>query len=92
MRLMSEIELEKIEAAVTSEKPQFVVIDSIQTLFSSALESAPGSVTQVRECSARLTRLAKATARRSSSWVMSPRTVRLQAPACLSTSSIPFVL
>lgn len=61
MRLMSEIELEKIEAAVTSEKPQFVVIDSIQTLFSSALESAPGSVTQVRECSARLTRLAKAT-------------------------------
>ena len=61
MRLMSEIELEKIEAAVTQEKPQFVVIDSIQTLFSSALESAPGSVTQVRECSARLTRLAKAT-------------------------------
>lgn len=57
--LMSEIELEKIEAALLNLKPEFVVIDSIQTLFSSALDSAPGSVTQVRECSARLTRLAK---------------------------------
>ena len=60
MQLMSEIELERIEAASSQRKPHFVVIDSIQTLFSSALDSAPGSVTQVRECSARLTRLAKA--------------------------------
>ena len=59
MRLMSEIQLENIESALLSEKPQFVVIDSIQTLFSNQLDSAPGSVTQVRECSARLTRLAK---------------------------------
>ena len=59
MRLMSEIQLEKIEAALINEKPQFVVIDSIQTLFSDQLDSAPGSVTQVRECSARLTRIAK---------------------------------
>lgn len=59
MKLMSEIELEKIESAVLDQKPQFVVIDSIQTLFSNDIESAPGSVTQVRECSARLTRLAK---------------------------------
>lgn len=59
MRLMSEIQLENIEATLLSEKPQFVVIDSIQTLFSNQLDSAPGSVTQVRECSARLTRLAK---------------------------------
>ena len=59
MKLMSEIELEKIESAILEQKPQFVVIDSIQTLFSSDIESAPGSVTQVRECSARLTRLAK---------------------------------
>ena len=57
--LMSEIELEKIENALLELKPEFVVIDSIQTLFCSALDSAPGSVTQVRECSARLTRLAK---------------------------------
>ena len=60
MQLMSEIELEKIEAVIAEKKPQFVVIDSIQTLFSGELDSAPGSVTQVRECSARLTRLAKA--------------------------------
>ena len=59
LRVMSEIELEKIEQILVNEKPQFVVIDSIQTLFSGELDSAPGSVTQVRECSARLTRLAK---------------------------------
>ena len=59
LKLMSEIELEKIEKALLEDAPEFIVIDSIQTLFSSALESAPGSVTQVRECSARLTRLAK---------------------------------
>ena len=59
MRLMSEIQLENIESTLLSEKPQFVVIDSIQTLFSNQLDSAPGSVTQVRECAARLTRLAK---------------------------------
>ncbi len=61
LKLMSEIELEKIEDAIASAKPQFVVIDSIQTLFCALLDSAPGSVTQVRECSARLTRLAKTT-------------------------------
>ena len=61
MRLMSEIELEKIEAALMTHRPEFVVIDSIQTLFSGELDSAPGSVTQVRECSSRLTRLAKTT-------------------------------
>ncbi len=59
LRVMSEIELEKIEQILVNQKPQFVVIDSIQTLFSGELDSAPGSVTQVRECSARLTRLAK---------------------------------
>lgn len=57
--LMSEIELEKIEEVIKSKKPEFVVIDSIQTIFSSALDSAPGSVSQVRECAARLTRIAK---------------------------------
>ena len=61
LSLMSEIELEKIEEALMRLKPEFIVIDSIQTLFSIELDSAPGSVTQVRECSARLTRLAKTT-------------------------------
>ena len=59
MRRMSEIELEHIEAVIAKEKPAFVVIDSIQTLFSGELDSAPGSVSQVRECAARLTRIAK---------------------------------
>lgn len=59
IRLMSEIQLETIEAVIVKEKPDFVVIDSIQTIFSEGLDSAPGSVAQVRECAARLTRLAK---------------------------------
>lgn len=59
LRLQAEIQLEKIEAAITAEQPEVVVIDSIQTLFSEQLTSAPGSVTQVRECSAQLTRMAK---------------------------------
>jgi DNA repair protein RadA/Sms len=57
--VQSEIQLEKIEAALSAEQPEVVVIDSIQTLFSEALTSAPGSVSQVRECAAQLTRVAK---------------------------------
>ena len=41
------------------EKPAVVVVDSIQTLYSEQLQSAPGSVAQVRECAAQLTRMAK---------------------------------
>ncbi|MEG1833692.1 MAG: DNA repair protein RadA [Burkholderiaceae bacterium] len=59
MRLMAEIQLERIEAAIGAEQPEVVVVDSIQTLFSAELSSAPGSVAQVRECAAQLTRLAK---------------------------------
>jgi len=59
VRLLAEIELEKIQASLAAEKPRVAVIDSIQTLYSSALTSAPGSVAQVRECAAQLTRLAK---------------------------------
>ena len=59
LTLMSEIELEHIEEVLRSRQPEFVVIDSIQTIFSSALDSAPGSVSQVREFAARLTRMAK---------------------------------
>ncbi|MDR2788219.1 MAG: DNA repair protein RadA, partial [Candidatus Accumulibacter sp.] len=59
LELLAEINLEKILAALQAEKPQVAVIDSIQTLWSEQLGSAPGSVAQVRECAARLTRLAK---------------------------------
>jgi DNA repair protein RadA/Sms len=61
VKLLPEIELEKIQAMLTSTRPKVVVIDSIQTLYSSALTSAPGSVAQVRECAAQLTRQAKQT-------------------------------
>ncbi len=60
VRVMAEIQLERILAAIEMEQPRFCVIDSIQTLFSDALTSAPGSVAQVRECAAQLTRAAKA--------------------------------
>ncbi len=59
MPLMAEIELERIVAAIESRRPAVVVVDSIQTLYSSQLQSVPGSVAQVRECAAQLTRLSK---------------------------------
>ncbi|HMW17046.1 MAG TPA: DNA repair protein RadA [Accumulibacter sp.] len=59
LRLLAEINLEKIVATIQATQPQVAVIDSIQTLWSDALSSAPGSVAQVRECAAQLTRLAK---------------------------------
>ncbi|MEO1947185.1 MAG: DNA repair protein RadA [Methylophilaceae bacterium] len=57
--LLAEINLEKILSTLQANKPNIAVIDSIQTVYSEALQSAPGSVAQVRECSAQLTRLAK---------------------------------
>jgi DNA repair protein RadA/Sms len=57
--LLAEINLEKIIATLQKHQPDIAVIDSIQTVYSEALQSAPGSVAQVRECSAQLTRLAK---------------------------------
>jgi DNA repair protein RadA/Sms len=61
VRVLAEIGLEKILATLEAERPAVCVIDSIQTLYSDALASAPGSVAQVRECAAQLTRAAKAT-------------------------------
>jgi len=61
VRVLAEINLEKILSTVEAEQPAFCVIDSIQTLYSDQLSSAPGSVAQVRECAAQLTRTAKAT-------------------------------
>ena len=61
LQLMAEINLERILATLQVEKREVAVIDSIQTLWSDQLSSAPGSVAQVRECAAQLTRLAKQT-------------------------------
>lgn len=59
LAILPEIQLEKIMATIEASKPRVAVIDSIQTIYSDALTSAPGSVAQVRECAAQLTRLAK---------------------------------
>jgi len=59
LKLQAEIQLEKILNTLAEHKPQVAVIDSIQTVYSDALSSAPGSVAQVRECAAQLTRVAK---------------------------------
>ena len=61
VRVLAEIQLEKIVAAIDAEQPAVCVVDSIQTVYSDALTSAPGSVAQVRECAAQLTRTAKST-------------------------------
>jgi len=61
VRVLAEIQLEKIVAAIDSEQTAVCVVDSIQTVYSDALTSAPGSVAQVRECAAQLTRTAKST-------------------------------
>lgn len=57
--VLAEIQLEKILGALGSQQPDVAVIDSIQTVYSDQLTSAPGSVAQVRECAAHLTRAAK---------------------------------
>ena len=61
LQLQAEIQLEKILNTLADRKPEVAVIDSIQTVYSDALTSAPGSVAQVRECAAQLTRVAKQT-------------------------------
>jgi DNA repair protein RadA/Sms len=59
LRLMAEIGITQIISAIDNESPQIVVIDSIQTMYTELLQSAPGSVAQVRECASILTRIAK---------------------------------
>ena len=59
VQLATETDLRKILSALKAAKPDFVVIDSIQTLWSDSLEAAPGSVAQVRACAQELTRWAK---------------------------------
>ncbi len=59
LQLLTEIRLENVLIRLAETRPVLAVIDSIQTLYSDALTSAPGSVAQVRECAAQLTRYAK---------------------------------
>ena len=57
--LLMETNVENIEAHIAQIKPQLVIIDSIQTLYSPTIESAQGSVSQIRECATRLLKIAK---------------------------------
>jgi len=59
MLLLCETSLDVIVSLIEQEKPQVVVIDSIQTMYSEAVSAAPGSVSQVREATATLLQLAK---------------------------------
>ncbi len=61
LRLLAETQVEQIIAHAARERPQVMVIDSIQTIYTDVLQSAPGSVAQVRESAAQLVRYAKAT-------------------------------
>ena len=56
---VAETDLQAVEAHVAALQPKVLIVDSIQTVFMPGLESAPGSVSQVRECGARLMALAK---------------------------------
>ncbi len=59
IQLLPEIRLEAIVSQLEALQPKIAIIDSIQTVYSEQVTSAPGSVSQVRECAAQLTRVAK---------------------------------
>ena len=61
LRLLTENQVEAIISAAQTERPQVIVVDSIQTMYTEILQSAPGSVAQVRESAAHLVRYAKQT-------------------------------
>jgi DNA repair protein RadA/Sms len=61
VKLMAETDVDAIIAAAELHKPRIMVVDSIQVIHCAAISSAPGSVSQVRECAAQLTRFAKQT-------------------------------
>src|SRR6056297_3012365 len=61
LECLTETSLETVLATAAANRPGFMVIDSIQTLWSEALQSAPGAVAQVRECASRLVQYAKQT-------------------------------
>lgn len=58
-KVVCETNLDDIFTHIKNESPQLVVIDSIQTMYSNALESSPGSISQVRECASSILKFAK---------------------------------
>jgi DNA repair protein RadA/Sms len=61
VKLLTETQIERIIQVTQKEKPQVIVVDSIQTVYTNILQSAPGGVAQVRESAAQLVRFAKQT-------------------------------
>ncbi|WP_428897528.1 DNA repair protein RadA/Sms [Parelusimicrobium proximum] len=61
MYLLSETNLQNIIAAINKIKPEFLVIDSVQTVYHPEFTSSPGTIAQVRECAAELLRICKST-------------------------------
>ncbi len=61
VQILAATELERILRTADRLRPEYLVVDSIQTVYSELLQSAPGSVAQVRECAAQLVRFAKQT-------------------------------
>jgi len=59
IKALAEVEMERILEFFEKEQPQVAVVDSIQTIYTSLLQSAPGSVAQVRDCAAQITGVAK---------------------------------
>lgn len=59
IKALAEVELERILEFFEKEQPDVAVVDSIQTIYTGLLQSAPGSVAQVRDCAAQLTSVAK---------------------------------
>ena len=59
MLLYCETDIEKIEAAIENGKPEVVIVDSIQTMYSSKADSAAGSISQVKEVTSTLLRISK---------------------------------
>jgi len=57
--LLTETRVENIISAISASRPEFVIADSVQTLYSEDLEATPGSISQIRECTGKLLRFAK---------------------------------
>lgn len=61
IKLLSDIDLDSVIAAINKENPNLIIIDSIQSIYSKDFPSTPGSLVQVRECALRLQQIAKTT-------------------------------
>jgi DNA repair protein RadA/Sms len=86
-RLLAATGVEEIVGVATALQARVLIVDSIQTMYSERVESAPGAVSQLRECTAELVASPSRAARPCCWWVTSPRKARSPVPACSSTWS-----